>query len=388
MKTSHAFIWAFVLGILFNADHLFAQGTTAFTYQGQLKDGGTNANGSYLMTFTLYDSPTDPTNQLGSPIVTSPTLVNGLFTVNLDFGNVFDGNARWLDIIVKAGTNAPEELSPRVRIMPSPYALYSTTAGNSTTAGGLSSGGWSAGVGNYATLTNVFLIFDNGSPLMALSTNGSYIPTLSLFPDAQTYAANGTFVVPSGVNKIKVEMWGGGGAGGTLGSQNTNSINYYAGGGGGGAGAYSVGNFEVTPGDSYPVTVGTGGVASIFVTSARNGGTSSISNGSGTLMSAGGGSVGGDGSVSYPTFTPGNGGSGGDQTNSDIVFESGNGQDGSANTGGAPLGGVGASAHAGGSGGWGNGGENGKMPGGGGGGGSPGVLIGGNGGAGMVIIYY
>src|SRR5689334_4594465 len=77
---------------------VFAQSTTAFTYQGQLRDGGTNANGTYIMRFWLYDSPNNPTNQtqLGNVNIVTNTLINGLFTVNLDFGNVFDGSARWL----------------------------------------------------------------------------------------------------------------------------------------------------------------------------------------------------------------------------------------------------------------------------------------------------
>jgi hypothetical protein len=58
-----------------------AQGTTAFTYQGQLHDGGTNANGTYTMIFKLYDALTIG-NQIGNTITTSPILANGLFTAS------------------------------------------------------------------------------------------------------------------------------------------------------------------------------------------------------------------------------------------------------------------------------------------------------------------
>src|SRR6516165_3394366 len=81
-----------------------AQGTTAFTYQGQLRDNGTNANGSYTMIFKLYDSASNG-NQIGSALTENATLVNGLFAANLDFGaGAFNGDARWLDITV---TNGP-----------------------------------------------------------------------------------------------------------------------------------------------------------------------------------------------------------------------------------------------------------------------------------------
>jgi hypothetical protein len=45
-----------VLAIFTVVHQAAAQGTTAFTYQGQLHDTGTNANGTYSMIYTLYDS--------------------------------------------------------------------------------------------------------------------------------------------------------------------------------------------------------------------------------------------------------------------------------------------------------------------------------------------
>jgi len=104
-----------------------AQGTTAFTYQGQLRDNGTNANGTYTMIFNLYDSPSGG-NLIGGPITTTATLANGLFTVNLDFGaGAFNGSARYLDITVQSGSDS-EELSPRVQVLPEPYAIFANVA--------------------------------------------------------------------------------------------------------------------------------------------------------------------------------------------------------------------------------------------------------------------
>jgi hypothetical protein len=120
-----------VLAIFAAAHHAAAQGTTAFTYQGQLRDGGTNAYGAYTMIFKLYDASTNG-NQVGIAITNSPNLFNGLFSVNLDFGaGVFNGNARWLDITV---TNGPttQTLWPRVQVLPSPYALFAAVAATVT----------------------------------------------------------------------------------------------------------------------------------------------------------------------------------------------------------------------------------------------------------------
>jgi len=369
MKITNLFI---ALAIFVGLNRALAQGTTAFTYQGQLHDTGTNANGSYTMTFTLYDSITGPTNQLGVVTVSNVTLLNGLFTVNLDYGNVFTGSARWLEIAVQSGSGNPETLSPRVQVLPSPYALYAGSAA------AFSSGGWSMGVGNYASLQNALLIFNNGTAVMGLTTNASYIPSLSSIPKPQVFTSSGTFVVPAGVNRLEVEMWGGGGGGGN-GSMGTGN----PGGGGGGAGAYSVNYFQVTPGASYTVNVGGGGISG-----GGSGGTSSLVDSStNTVLSAGGGG----GGTAPSDNSPGGGGRGGQQNGSSVTFQSANGQGGALNTGGAQSGGTGAAAVRGGMGGWSNGNFNGCVPGGGGAGG-PGnqsnTTSGGNGAAGMVIIYY
>ena len=121
MKPSKPLFALFCLLLI--ASQSSAQQTTAFTYQGQLRDGGTNANGSYSMTFKLYDAVNGGI-QIGSDITTSPTLANGLFSVNLDFGaGAFNGGGRWLDITVGEDT-----LTPRVRVLPAPYALYAAVA--------------------------------------------------------------------------------------------------------------------------------------------------------------------------------------------------------------------------------------------------------------------
>jgi hypothetical protein len=120
-----------ILALFTGVTSLQAQGTTAFTYQGQLRDGGTNANGAYTMTFKLYDTANGGV-QIGGTVTTSPMLANGLFTVNLDFGNVFNGSARWLDISAQSGTNASETLTPRVQVLPTPYAQFAAVAATVT----------------------------------------------------------------------------------------------------------------------------------------------------------------------------------------------------------------------------------------------------------------
>ena len=100
------------------------QQTTAFTYQGQLKAGGVVSSGPYYFTFTLYDAITGP-NVVGTPIQQQLTVGSGgLFTTDLDFGQIFNGQQYWLEI--KVGTSAGNEqpLSARQLISAVPVAQY------------------------------------------------------------------------------------------------------------------------------------------------------------------------------------------------------------------------------------------------------------------------
>lgn len=98
----------------------------AFTYQGRLVDGGALANGNYELTLRLFNAATAGT-QVGSSVVLAPVgVTNGLFTVELDFGNsAFDGSARWLELSARTNgaTAAPETLLPRQPIHAVPYAI-------------------------------------------------------------------------------------------------------------------------------------------------------------------------------------------------------------------------------------------------------------------------
>ena len=126
-----ALVWLALSTLTSDLSTARAQGTTAFTYQGQLSDGGTNANGHYTMIFALYDSVTNG-NQIGGSITNNPTLVNGSFSLNLDFGGgAFDGSARWLDITITNG-GTTQALSPRIQVMAAPYAQFAAVAATVT----------------------------------------------------------------------------------------------------------------------------------------------------------------------------------------------------------------------------------------------------------------
>ncbi len=98
---------------------------TAWTYQGRLMDANDAADGEYDFQFKLFDDPCTGI-QLGSTIDFNDfDVINGHFTVELDFGSdVFDGSAVWLETIVAdANGSDPSTLRPRIEITPVPYAL-------------------------------------------------------------------------------------------------------------------------------------------------------------------------------------------------------------------------------------------------------------------------
>ncbi|MGB7202255.1 MAG: hypothetical protein WBD16_08290 [Pyrinomonadaceae bacterium] len=118
---------------------LFAAGvsaqTSSFTYQGKLADSGVAANGTYDITFKLYDTLANGV-QIGTDIVRDNVIVSdGGFTVDLDFGAAAfaNGGSRFLQIEVRPGTSVGTftTLVPRQPLTSSPYAVKAAIATSS-----------------------------------------------------------------------------------------------------------------------------------------------------------------------------------------------------------------------------------------------------------------
>lgn len=116
-----------LLSVLAGHAALYAQVPlgSAFTYQGQLKQSGAVVTGQANMLLRLYDAESAGT-ELAAVGPESADVVDGLFTVEVDFGvEVFDGQARWLEIEVEfpAGAGNWTTLSPRQPLTAVPYAM-------------------------------------------------------------------------------------------------------------------------------------------------------------------------------------------------------------------------------------------------------------------------
>ncbi len=99
---------------------------TSFTYQGRLLQSGQYiANATCDFQFALYDDSSNGT-QIGTyQSASSTTVRDGYFTVNLDFGNVFNGNERYLEVWVKCPPDATfTVMGGRVPMTSAPYSQY------------------------------------------------------------------------------------------------------------------------------------------------------------------------------------------------------------------------------------------------------------------------
>jgi len=156
---------------------------TAFTYQGHLYDANHVADGLYDFQFKLFDSLAG--SQVGDDVnVPDVDVIDAQFTVELDFGNVYDGNERWLEISVRPGDqndpNIYTVLEPRQEITATPYALYALNSGS----GSGSDADWmvsgndmysipSGNVGIGTTSPEFKLTLDNDGGIIAKGTYGS-----------------------------------------------------------------------------------------------------------------------------------------------------------------------------------------------------------------------
>lgn len=103
---------------------------TAFTFQGYLEKDAVPYSGTAEFELRLYDAAVGG-SQVGPTATHSGVPVTqGLFTVGLDFGAVFDGNQRWLEIATQTPGDAGfTTFGGRIAVQGSPYALWSANGG-------------------------------------------------------------------------------------------------------------------------------------------------------------------------------------------------------------------------------------------------------------------
>lgn len=164
--------WLWAMAIIFASTLLVDAQGTAFTYQGRLSVDGTNVNGVFDFTFSLFDSPTNG-NQVGDTITNVLTPVTaGRFTVPLDFGvGAFDGTPLWLQLGVRPGGSNVNftALNPNQALTATPYALFALSGNASGLTGTVPDSSLSSNV----VMLNQGIISGNGSGLTHLNADAA-----------------------------------------------------------------------------------------------------------------------------------------------------------------------------------------------------------------------
>ncbi len=235
----------------------------------------------------------------GFPLLTGTALASGgKPPAQQDFNGILNQATAWNQWTAAAGL-APYD--PAFSALIGGYPNYATVL-SAVTAGRV----WISTVDNNA-------VNPDGAgqtawlPLMLSSDVLALILANGLVGRTQTFFTSGTFTVPPNVTSVRVEMLGGGGAGGATNNSTAGGTLVGNNGSGGGAGGYCYANFTgLTPGATYAVTVGAGGIA-MANAAGGNGGTTSF----GALCSATGGQGGAFGSQTQSYGGAGGMGSGG-----------------------------------------------------------------------------
>lgn len=132
MKTRiRLILFAFAMSIVPASQAQTPMGSS-FTYQGQLQLHTIPANGIFDFQVTLFDTPEEG-NQVGVlNTLEDVNVMDGLFILELDFGEIFSGAAMWIEIGVRDGQSEEPHtiLSPRQRITATPNALFAANAGD------------------------------------------------------------------------------------------------------------------------------------------------------------------------------------------------------------------------------------------------------------------
>ncbi len=98
-----------------------AAASTVFTYQGNLKKSGQAVNANCSFQFSLWDALTGGSQKGTTQTVTNAPVQTAVFTVQLDFGNQFTGDSRWLKTEVQCAAMAViQPLPPASRSVPCP----------------------------------------------------------------------------------------------------------------------------------------------------------------------------------------------------------------------------------------------------------------------------
>jgi hypothetical protein len=109
--------------------------STGFTFQGYLEKDALPYTGFADFQLALHDAQSDGAQVGTTQTYTGIFVTQGLFTIGVDFGAVFDGSERWLSVAVQgAGDAGYTAFGGRLQVQATPYALWSPGGGGGSLA--------------------------------------------------------------------------------------------------------------------------------------------------------------------------------------------------------------------------------------------------------------
>jgi hypothetical protein len=179
---------------------------STFTYRGELSSGGVPAAGAHDIRFRLYDSLAGGVQVGPTLCMDNALLVNGRFTVALDFGMVFDGTQHYLEVEVRPDTGLDctdatgmTTLEPRQVLLATPNAAFAINAANAVQAASATT----AGSATTASTADNAVLFNGQSATFyqdaanltgtvpATGLAGAYSGALTFSNAANLYSGNG-----------------------------------------------------------------------------------------------------------------------------------------------------------------------------------------------------
>lgn len=166
--------------------------TTVFTFQGSLTNNGLPANGTFDLRFRLLDQAGTPGGlQIGPTLcIDDLQVIDGRFAAALDFGAVFAGQRRFLEIAVRPGSGGScavlvgyTTLEPRQEVTAAPNAAFALTAGTASSLNGQPA----------SFYTNAANLSSGTIPDQRLSTNIATIGAAQTFSGVKTFSAAPSF---------------------------------------------------------------------------------------------------------------------------------------------------------------------------------------------------
>lgn len=110
---------------------------TGFQFQATIADSAGPVDGPVDLRLTLYDAADHGAVVAGPLLVDDIVVSDGRCLLELDFGAVFDGSARWLAIELRDGGSSGDYtvLGPRQKVRATPYAAHAVVADTAAVAG-------------------------------------------------------------------------------------------------------------------------------------------------------------------------------------------------------------------------------------------------------------